>query len=1066
MRMFKRWIKQIFGTKKLPYSRPKRTRLHLEILEDRITPNTYTVDNLSDSGAGSLRQALLDSNANGGANAIVFSGAATSGTITLASALPNITDNVTITGPGANALTVNGNNAFQIFVVNTGATVSISGLSISNGETTSAYGSGIENFGTLTLTGCTFTADTAQAGGAVSNSGTLTVSGSTFTNNTSTQYGGGALENFGTLILSGSTFSGNSSANSGGAVEIGGGSASFTSCTFNNNTAGAAGGALCNNSGGSMSVADCTLVGNQAGYGGGITSSGTLAVSSTTITGNSTVANTGGGVNIASGTASLLNTIVVGNTNGTESTSTPDDISGTLDAAESQYNLIGTGGSGGLTNGVSNNQVGVSLSAADLMPLENNGGSTQTVGLLPGSPAQGTGTTTLTQVAAGNSLAASGATATFTVADPTFLAVGMVIAIGSEQMDITTVSGSAVTVTRAVNGTTEASHSAGATVYLPSDERGIARQNDIGACSPTPVIVVTIATDPSGTHSGESLRDAVTQANTDAAQGIVNTITFATNLSGSTITLANGVLALTGSMNIQGGNVITISGGGVSQIFSISSGATVSLSGLSIIDGTSTGPYGGGIASNGVLTVSDCTFTGNSARAGGAISNNAGTVTVLASTFNGNSSTVYGGGAIENFGTTLVSNSTLYGNTAATNGGAIESSAGSLTVSFSTITNNQAPANDGGGIAISNSANPASIVNTILVGNYATGNLSTPNDVSGSVNTGESQFNLIGSGPANSSSMETVNNHFNVSTSAAGLMVLGNYGGPTETVALLPGSAALNAGNNYLANLAVNVTASATTLTVNDATLLAAGMVMQIDSEEMYVESVNASTDQVTVQRGYNNTTPASHTANTEFLLSDDQRGITRANTIGAYVYQGYTPSIIDSAYGINLLPSGDDGAGQTIAIIDGGDDPAFVDSTAPNFDTSDLHIFDQEFGLPDPPSFLKVSATGGSTAGLPSATSTAETALDVEWAHAIAPLANIILVETTSSNYLQGIDWAAAPTAQGGGGATVISMSFTSYGGYAGETSNDPDFNPANYPGCDFCRWHRRPWRWLPERG
>ena len=69
---------------------------------------------------------------------------------------------------------------------------------------------------------------------------------------------------------------------------------------------------------------------------------------------------------------------------GTGSTATASDIAGTV-ATTSAYNLIGTGGSGGLTNGTNGNQVGVANPG--LGTLANNGGPTQTIALLPGSPA-------------------------------------------------------------------------------------------------------------------------------------------------------------------------------------------------------------------------------------------------------------------------------------------------------------------------------------------------------------------------------------------------------------------------------------------------------------------------------------------------------------------------------------------------------------------------------------------------------------------------------------------------------------------------------------------------------
>ena len=155
-------------------------------------------------------------------------------------------------------------------------------------------------------------------------------------------------------------------------------------------------------------------------------------------------------------------------------------------------------------------------------------------------------------------------------------------------------------------------------------------------------------------------------------------------------------------------------------------------------------------------------------------------------------------------------------------------------------------------------------------------------------------------------------------------------------------------------------------------------------------------------------------------------------------VGHGYTPAQITTAYGINAISLAVDhrsvignGAGQTIAIVDAGDDPSFVDSTAPNFQTSDLAMFDQHFGLPDPPSFTKVVLPNTTTANLASN----ETALDVEWAHAIAPGASIVLVEIPSlsdANLDAGVTFAKNLP-----GVSVVSMSI-----YGSEGMND--LNPA----------------------
>ena len=118
------------------------------------------------------------------------------------------------------------------------------------------------------------------------------------------------------------------------------------------------------------------------------------------------------------------------------------------------------------------------------------------------------------------------------------------------------------------------------------------------------------------------------------------------------------------------------------------------------------------------------------------------------------------------------------------------------------------------------------------------------------------------------------------------------------------------------------------------------------------------------------------------------------------------TPAQIRHAYGIDQVSfdgiSGN-GAGQTIAIIDVGDNPGFLNSTDPNFDTSDLHNFDEQFGLPDPPSFIKLNQKGEQGNYPPPNMSSfgEEEALDIEWSHVIAPAANIILIEadTTATN-------------------------------------------------------------------
>jgi hypothetical protein len=157
----------------------------------------------------------------------------------------------------------------------------------------------------------------------------------------------------------------------------------------------------------------------------------------------------------------------------------------------------------------------------------------------------------------------------------------------------------------------------------------------------------------------------------------------------------------------------------------------------------------------------------------------------------------------------------------------------------------------------------------------------------------------------------------------------------------------------------------------------------------------------------------------------------------------GTTPAQIRHAYGFDQisLPNGAaaDGSGQTIAIVDAYDDPNIA---------NDLHQFDVRFGLPDP-TFTKVNQNGGT--GMPAADSgwASEIALDVEWAHAIAPRAKILLVEANDSSYTNlfaAVDYAARQT-----GVSVVSMSWGG-GEFSGESSYDSHFlTPSGHAGGTF---------------
>ncbi len=299
----------------------------------------------------------------------------------------------------------NSASAFGSSIAN-GGTLTVTNTTFSGGAGSQTFGGGIYNAGTAQVTGSDFSQNDVNSGSGIYNanngsltvntstfthnthssilnaSGTATVTGSTFTGNTGS---GGGINNQSTLTVSTSTFSGNDIATN---AARGGGifnSASLTvsNSTFSGNQSGFGGGIY---NTGTAVVNQSTFSGNTPVRGGGIYSSGTLTVTSSTIAGNIAQL-TGGGIQNL-GTLTLANTIVAGNLVG----STPSDLVGTAGPG-STFNLIGdVNTAGGLVNGVNGNLVGID---PKLGALADNGGPTQTMALLPFSPALEAGSNAL-----------------------------------------------------------------------------------------------------------------------------------------------------------------------------------------------------------------------------------------------------------------------------------------------------------------------------------------------------------------------------------------------------------------------------------------------------------------------------------------------------------------------------------------------------------------------------------------------------------------------------------------------------------------------------------------------
>ena len=162
----------------------------------------------------------------------------------------------------------------------------------------------------------------------------------------------------------------------------------------------------------------------------------------------------------------------------------------------------------------------------------------------------------------------------------------------------------------------------------------------------------------------------------------------------------------------------------------------------------------------------------------------------------------------------------------------------------------------------------------------------------------------------------------------------------------------------------------------------------------------------------------------------------------GSTLPAGYSPAQIAHAYGFNQITFNNgtikgDGTGQTIAIVDCADQPNIA---------SDLATFDAMYGLPAPPSFIKVNGQGGTTYPAPDANWGLEISLDVEWAHAMAPGANILLVEAVNGDWLSAVNYARSQP-----GVAVVSMSFGS-NEWSTESSFDSYFTtPAGHSGVTF---------------
>jgi hypothetical protein len=303
-----------------------------------------------DSQDCTLAEAIDASNNAPTADTIQFS---VTGTINLMTALADLTDSVTIQGPGADQLTLNQNSttAFRIFNVTTTGTTVISGLRLDRGSALSSpggLGGGILNdsTGTVTVNDCIFNFNFAKFGGGIANSstGTVNVNNCVMADNAANMGGGCIYNNGGTISVTNSTFSKGGASFEGGGILNANGVVNVTNSTFSEINAGQSGGSIANLNptgivnitnttindnravlqgggvyafSGTINITTSTINNNRSSEGGGLSNGGTVTITNSTISDNTSITLGGGIYVLKTGTTNISNSTINGNsTNG------------------------------------------------------------------------------------------------------------------------------------------------------------------------------------------------------------------------------------------------------------------------------------------------------------------------------------------------------------------------------------------------------------------------------------------------------------------------------------------------------------------------------------------------------------------------------------------------------------------------------------------------------------------------------------------------------------------------------------------------------------------------------
>ena len=740
-----------FSRRGRSFRNPLARRLRVEQLEDRRMLAIFTVTNSTDAGPGSLRDAIAMANspAAPGPDEIQFS---TSGQINLSSGAIEISEELTITGPGQDLLTIDANLTSRIFnITATTGDFKISGLTVREGQTTGQSQSGgairAVSSGTLHLVDVgvsdSRTTGSLASGGGVSTSGDLTVTNSLVKGNSINPLnaGGGGIHADGDVTITNSKVCENSGAEAGGGI-FAGGDVTLNSSTVSNNSSSNAGGGI--RGFGNVMLINSTVSGNESGNqgGGGISASGAVTLDHSTVSGNSSIRNgdRGGGIN-ASGTVTLDHSTVSGNTAYGDGAgiNASDDVTVRHSTITDNHVLRAVNSGGGISIGQA------------ALTIENSIVAGNTAGSNSPDFAGGPFVPLTVRHSLIGDNAGTGMTESQIPDANGNLVGGLVGGIIDAELGPLAFNGGLTETHAPLPGSPVIDRGDPAIAPNPTefDQRGApyvrvangagGLRIDMGAHElqtvPGVNLVVDILDDEYDGNFGPgdlSLREAISQANGSAGH---NTITFdaAVVASSMTIDLELGEMEIADSVTIDGPgqHLLTIDGQQQSRVFHISApNVDTTINRLTLTGGRTTESgtegRGGAIWSrifNSTLRIGDSTITDNStandAAHGGAIFA-AGDLVVSNSTITGNSTAGSGarGGGISVFRTLSLSGSTVTGNSTAGNfalGGGVYAS-GNTVVTGSTISGNSTSGDDaeGGGIY--------SFADVTLIGSTVSGN--------------------------------------------------------------------------------------------------------------------------------------------------------------------------------------------------------------------------------------------------------------------------------------------------------------------------------------------------------